>query len=66
MHIPESDDPWYISDRKKEVNLKSATRKELMDPMNEMKHYLGVKRKCAKEDPIPPYPQLSTSSQVSV
>ncbi len=54
----ESDDPWYITDKKEEASSKSASRKELMDPINEMKHYLGAKRKCSKGAPTPPYSQV--------
>lgn len=50
---PESDDPWYISGKKDEASSRSAKKKELMDPINEMERCLGAKRKCAKLSALP-------------
>ena len=46
----ESDDPWYVTQQKTEESKKSHQRKELMDPLNDMKKYLGEKRKSSDKD----------------
>ena len=42
----ESDDPWYIRDKKKvEENARAKSRRDLNDPLNAMKELVGKKRK---------------------
>ena len=54
----ESDDPWYVTKKKTEESAKSNRKKQLMDPMNDMKHYLGTKRKCTDESSSQPIPEV--------
>lgn len=45
----ESDDPWYIAEKKEKGSSKSDRRKDSMDPINDMKHFLATKKKCVEE-----------------
>lgn len=47
--MTESDDPWYITHKKTEESKKSHHRKEMMDPLNDMKKYLGEKKKSSEK-----------------
>lgn len=49
--LAESDDPWYVAEKKAKDSAKSDRRKDAMDPMNDMKRYLGAKKKCV--EPLP-------------
>ena len=52
---PEDSDPWYVKRRKTEGSKKSEERKERMDPLKDMKHYVTAKKKSmeeAKEKPL--------------
>ena len=45
----EDSDPWYVKRRKTEDSKKSEQRKERMDPLKDMKHYVTAKKKCTEE-----------------
>ena len=47
MHT-ESDDPWYSKSKKAEESAKSKRRKELMDPLNDMKRYVSQTKKLSE------------------
>ena len=44
----ESDDPWYSKSKKAEESAKSKRRKELMDPLNDMKHFVSQTKKLSE------------------
>lgn len=46
-HI-ESDDPWYSKSKKGEESAKSKRRKELMDPLNDMKRFVSQTKKLSE------------------
>ena len=48
MHS-ESDDPWYSKSKKAEESAKSKRRKELMDPLNDMKRFVSQTKKLSSE-----------------
>ena len=45
----ESDDPWYSKSKKAEESAKSKRRKELMDPLNDMKRFVSQTKKLSSE-----------------
>lgn len=49
----ESDDPWYVTERREEESSKSKHRKEIIDPVNDMNRYLAVKKKCVEPSKVP-------------
>ena len=44
----ESDDPWYSKSKKAEESAKSKRRKELMDPLNDMKRFVSQTKKLSE------------------
>ena len=45
----ESDEPWYVMSKRKgaeEESAKSKHKKELMDPLKDIKYFVGAKKKC--------------------
>ena len=59
----ESDDPWYSKSKKADESAKSKKRKELMDPLNDMKRFVSQTKKLSEAHPsgVSRVPSLGTT-----